>query len=179
MLGVATIAHVHANDVATGLPCPRGQPQHVARTGRPFESVNQDRRQTFCAHRLRLPVAMTENLASVSWIDEHDFSRRRLPKRRPRQEVADDCLYVAVEQSTTRLKSCLPSGCNSWSASAYRLGIPASRKSWVGDRSGTFSFSVCDPINEANGEVAVIESFQQPSLPVSRRSYVSTCVSRG
>src|ERR1700761_2737102 len=67
-LGAAAVAHVHANDIASGCPCERRDSAHISGIGRSFETMEKQDGQPFGAYRLRLPVAMAEHTASVGLV---------------------------------------------------------------------------------------------------------------
>src|SRR5882757_8941532 len=108
LLGATTVAHIHADNVASGAPELVGIADDVLGVRRALETVDDDGRGTCGAHFRWLPMAMTENLARYliagrgGDFDQLGHGRGELVGAR--QEVADDGLEVTVREEAAGLK---------------------------------------------------------------------------
>ena len=107
-LGPAAVAHVHADDVAAGLPELVGVADDVLRVGGAFESMHDDGGRARGANVFGLPVAVAEDLAGDLVLGgRRDFDELRLGGGQAvgaRQIVAEDGLQMAVAQKTPRME---------------------------------------------------------------------------
>ena len=78
--------------------------QHILRLRRTLKSMQQQQRHPLAAHRLRLPVAMTQNAALGRWIhfDDGVFGRRQLDPTR--QKIRQQRLQIAISHPASRTK---------------------------------------------------------------------------
>ena len=117
VIRAAAVAHIHADDIAAGIPGARGDALNVARVRRALKPVNQHHGQPAGAHRLRLPVAMAEHAAAIGRVHLDRLRDSRQAEGGPGKKIPDNRLQVAVAQAAPRLKR--------------REATPAVRRDWI------------------------------------------------
>ena len=120
----AAVAHVHADDVASGAPQLVGVAQDVLGMRGTLKPMEQDRRWLRRAYCGRLPVALAEDLAgdlaSVRWRHLYELVYRRREMMAARKGVAEDGLRVAVGDAQPGMKRSISVG--PWCRGACGLG---------------------------------------------------------
>jgi hypothetical protein len=105
-VGIAAVAHIHADDIEPGRPCARGNTLNIPGVGRALEAMNEHCGEP--GSRVGLPVAMAENAAAVGGVDFYRLRDCGQGEWGARQEIADDGLKVAIGEAAQRHKRSQP-----------------------------------------------------------------------
>lgn len=104
--GAGAVAHIHADDIAAGLPELVGVADDVLRVGRAFEAMHDDGCGAGGANRFRLPMAVAEDLARDLMLGGWgDFDELRFGWREAVctwKIVAEDGLQVTIAHKASR-----------------------------------------------------------------------------
>ena len=76
----------------------------AGRASKTVQPVYHHHRQPACAHRLGLPMTMTQHAAAVGRVHFYGFSLSRQKERRAREKVSNNGLKMAVRKPWMRIK---------------------------------------------------------------------------